>query len=85
MRRFTGYVVALRLFLVHLAVCRSYCESARNLSAWTEFLRVRTRTEFVSKSVVVWVVTRDLAWLPPHKGRLGPKAFRRHRALRGAG
>ena len=60
-------------------------ESTRNLSGWTELLRIRTRTEFVSISIVVWDLTRGLAWLPPRKGRFGPKAFQRHRALRGAG
>jgi len=57
------------------------CGSARNLSVWTEFLRIGTRPEFLSKPVVVANLTRELAWLPPRKGRFGPKAFRRHRAL----
>ena len=56
------------------------CESTRILSIRTHFLRIRTRTEILSIPL-----TRELAWFPPRKGRFGPKAFRRHRALRGAG
>ena len=57
-----------------------FCESTRILSIRTHFLRIRTRTEILSTPL-----TRELAWLPPRKGRRRPKAFRRHRALRGAG
>ena len=44
-----------------------------------------TGTEFVSSSFSVAFLARELAWLPPRKGRFEPKACRRHRALRGAG
>ena len=56
------------------------CESTRILSIRTHFLRIRTRIEILSIPL-----TRELAWFPPRKGRFGPKAFRWHRALRGAG
>ena len=36
---------------------------------------METRTEFMSNSVPVLFRTREHAWLPPRKGRCGPKAF----------
>ena len=59
------------------------CGSTRILSVRTEFLRILTRIEFVSRSAAAAMLIRELAWLPPRKGRVGLKALRRHRALRG--
>ena len=49
--------------------------------------RMRRATDLTCESTRILSIplTRELAWFPPRKGRFGPKAFRRHRALRGAG